>query len=241
LRLEEKIERRQRSRVFFQLSLLAFCIKKATKRMKFLLGKKLGMSQQFREDGTVIPVTLIAATPNTVTAIRDEAKDGYTAVQVGMGVSKRLTKPQTGHLKGLPSVAVTREFRDVSGLERGAELTVSQFVPGEKVNVTGVSKGKGFQGVVKRHHFGGGPRTHGHKDNLRMPGSIGAGGNQHVLKGTRMGGHMGDENVTIQNLEVISIDVERHQIAVKGAVPGARGTLLAIREAGRDTWTAPTK
>jgi len=206
--------------------------------MKYLLGKKIGMSQQFREDGTVVPVTLISATPNTVTALRTEEKDGYNAVQIGAGIEKRLNKPIAGHLKGVAAVSVMREVRDATGVERGAELTVSQFAPGDVVHVSGISKGKGFQGVVKRHHFKGGPRTHGHKDNARMPGSIGAGGNQHVLKGTRMGGHMGNEQVTIQNLEVVSVDAERHVIAVKGAVPGARGTLLMIRGAGADSWSA---
>jgi large subunit ribosomal protein L3 len=206
--------------------------------MKYLLGKKIGMSQQFREDGTVVPVTLISATPNTVTALRTEEKDGYTAAQIGMGERKELNKPMGGHLKDLPKIAIMREVRDAKGVERGAELTVSQFAPGEIVNVSGISKGKGFQGVVKRHHFKGGPRTHGHKDNARMPGSIGAGGNQHVLKGTRMGGHMGNEQVTIKNLEVVSVDADRHIIAVKGAVPGARGTLLMIMGAGADSWTA---
>jgi large subunit ribosomal protein L3 len=207
--------------------------------MKFLLGKKIGMSQQFREDGTVIPVTLIDAAPNVVTAVRTEAQDGYTAVQIGMGTQKHLNKPLAGHLKDLAPVAVMKEVRNATGLERGAQLTVSQFEAGEIVHVTGISKGKGFQGVVKRHHFKGGPRTHGHKDNARMPGSIGAGGVQHVIKGTRMGGHMGNERVTIKNLEVVSIDAERNQIAVKGAVPGARGTLLMIRGAGADSWTIP--
>jgi large subunit ribosomal protein L3 len=207
--------------------------------MKFMLGKKIGMSQQFREDGTVIPVTLIAVTPNVVTGLRTEATDGYTAVQIGMGTDKNVNKPLAGHLKGLPPVSVMREFRDVTGLERGAAITVDQFTPGELVHVSGISKGKGFQGVVKRHHFRGGPRTHGHKDNARMPGSIGAGGSQHVIKGTRMGGHMGNEEVTVQNLEVISVDAAKNEIAIKGAVPGARGTLLVLRSAGADTWSDP--
>jgi len=205
--------------------------------MKFMLGKKIGMSQRFREDGTVVPVTLIAASPNVVTAVRSEARDGYTAVQVGSGEGKHQNKPIAGHLKDLPAVSVMREFRGVTGMERGATVAVTQFAPGDVVHVTGVSKGKGFQGVVKRHHFKGGPRTHGHKDNLRMPGSIGAGGVQHVIKGTRMGGHMGNEQVTVQNLEVIAVDAERNELAVKGAVPGARGTLLMLRGSGKDTWS----
>ncbi len=205
--------------------------------MKFLLGKKIGMSQRFREDGTVVPVTLIAAAPNVVTYLRTPERDGYTAVQVGTGAQKKQNKPITGHLKGLPAVAAMREVRGASGLERGAELTVAQFEKGEFVDVTGVSKGKGFQGVVKRHHFAGGPRTHGHKDNARMPGAIGAGGVQHVIKGTRMGGHMGDERVTVKNLEVIDVDATKREIALKGAVPGCRGTLLVLKLAGEDSWT----
>jgi large subunit ribosomal protein L3 len=205
--------------------------------MKFLLGKKIGMSQRFREDGTVVPVTVIAATANVVTAVRTVAKDGYSAVQIGMGEKKHLNKPTAGHLKDLPAVEVMREIRDVSGLERGAKLSVDQFAKGEIVDVTGVSKGKGFQGVVKRHHFAGGPRTHGHKDNARMPGSIGAGGNQHVIKGTRMGGHMGDDRITVKNLEVIEVDAEKNEIAVKGAVPGARGAVLMLKLAGENSWT----
>jgi large subunit ribosomal protein L3 len=207
--------------------------------MKFLLGKKIGMAQKFREDGTVVPVTVISAKPNTVTALRTEEKDGYVAAQIGVGENKKPNKAETGHLKGVKTVAVMREFRGATGLERGAELTLSQFAVGEKVDVTGVSKGKGFQGVVKRHHFKGGPRTHGHKDNARMPGSIGAGGNQHVLKGSRMGGHMGSDRVTVKNLEVVSIDADKAELTVKGAVPGARGTLLLVKAAGPDSWTKP--
>jgi large subunit ribosomal protein L3 len=204
--------------------------------MKFLLGKKIGMSQRFREDGTVVPVTVISAPPNTVTAIRTAERDGYVAAQIGVG-EKKQNKPLAGHLKDLPAVREMREIRDVSGLERGAQLTVAQFEKGEKVDVIGISKGKGFQGVVKRHHFAGGPRTHGHKDNARMPGSIGAGGNQHVLKGTKMGGHMGDDRVTVKNLEVVEVDAAKNEIVVKGAVPGARGALLVLKLAGPDSWT----
>ena len=205
--------------------------------MKFLLGKKIGMSQRFRADGTVVPVTVIAATPNAVTALRTEEKDGYTAAQIGMSEHKKQNKPIAGHLKDLPAVETMREVRGLTGVERGAELKVTQFALGEFVDAIGVSKGKGFQGVVKRHHFAGGPRTHGHKDNARMPGSIGAGGTQHVTKGTRMGGHMGDERVTVKNLEVMEIDEAKHTLAVKGAIPGAAGALVMLRESGEDSWT----
>ena len=208
--------------------------------MKFLLGKKIGMSQRFREDGTVVPVTLISAPPNTVTALRTADNDGYVAAQIGVG-EKKQNKPLAGHLKGLPAVREMREIRlpaaAAPDLSRGSQLTVAQFEKGEKLDITGVSKGKGFQGVVKRHHFAGGPRTHGHKDNARMPGAIGAGGNQHVLKGSRMGGHMGDDRVTVKNLEVVEVDSAKNEIAVKGAVPGARGALLIMKLAGPDSWT----
>ena len=205
--------------------------------MKFLLGKKIGMSQRFREDGTVVPVTVISATTNVVTALRTFEKDGYIATQLGFGEHKKQNKPMAGHLKDLPAVEAMREVRNLTGLERGAQLTVAQFVPGEIVDVVGLSKGKGFQGVVKRHHFAGGPRTHGHKDNSRMPGSIGAGGNQHVIKGTRMGGHMGDERITVKNLEVMDIDETKHEIAIKGGIPGARGSVVMIKLAGENIWT----
>ena len=205
--------------------------------MKFLLGKKIVMSQRFRADCTVVPVTVISATPNTVTALRTPERDGYTAVQLGFGAHKKQNKPIAGHLKDLPAVETMREVRDLTGFERGAELKVTQFSTGEFVDVVGLSKGKGFQGVVKRHHFAGGPRTHGHKDNARMPGSIGAGGNQHVIKGTRMGGHMGDERVTVKNLEVMEINEAKHEIAVKGAVPGAHGSLVILKLSGDDSWT----
>jgi len=195
------------------------------------------MSQRFREDGTVVPVTVISATPNTVTALRTPERDGYTAVQIGVGEHKKQNKPTAGHLKDLPPVEALTEVRDITGLERGAQLSVTQFVNGEFVDVTGVSKGKGFQGVVRRHHFAGGPRTHGHKDNARMPGSIGAGGNQHVIKGTRMGGHMGDNRITVKNLEVIAVDEAKQEIAIKGAVPGAHGALLLLKLSGEDSWT----
>jgi len=195
------------------------------------------MSQKFRDDGTIVPVTVISVTPNTVTQVRTEEKDGYVALQVGTGEKKKQNKAVAGHLKDIKPVTEMREFRGASGLERGAELNVSQFSVGEKVDVTGTSKGKGFQGVVKRHHFKGGPRSHGHKDNARMPGSIGAGGNQHVLKGTRMGGHMGAERITVKNLEVMGIDMEKNEMSVKGAIPGAYGSLVIIKGAGENSWT----
>jgi len=197
--------------------------------MKFILAKKIEMSQVFRPDGTVVPVTLLQAGPCIVTQVKDDATDGYTAVQVGFLETKHMTKPQEGHLKDLPKLRMLREFRvdDVASMKRGDTIAASAFAVGDILDVTGTSKGKGFQGVVKRHHFHGHPKTHGHKDQERMPGSSGAGGLQHVLKGTRKPGHMGGDTVTVKNLEVI--EVRDGVLAVKGAVPGARNTVLELR------------
>lgn len=206
--------------------------------MKFIIGKKMGMTQVFRPDGTVVPVTRIAAGPCVVTQVKTREKEGVDSVQIGFGTQKvfRLSKPERGHVKGITSpenpqmtVRVLRDFRDESRtLKRGDVFTVKIFVPGEKVQVSGNSKGRGFQGVVKRHGFAGSPATHGHKDQLRMPGSIGAGGVQRVFKNMRMAGHMGDQRVTVKNLEVVEVDADRNEILIKGAVPGARNGLLYI-------------
>ncbi|MFA6603664.1 MAG: 50S ribosomal protein L3 [Patescibacteria group bacterium] len=199
--------------------------------MKFIIAKKIEMSQRFRADGTVVPVTLLQAGPCVVTQVKTQEKDGYTAVQLGLGKDKDPNKPQSGHMKPAGEMCkIIREFR-VDGpteLTVGAKVDAAQFNAGEFVGVSGVSKGKGFQGVVKRHHFRGGPASHGHKDNLRMPGSIGSGGMQRVLKGLRMGGHMGSDSVTVKNLEVIEVDAANNILAVKGAVPGARGAVLLV-------------
>jgi len=206
--------------------------------MKFIIGKKMGMTQVFRPDGTVVPVTRVAAGPCVVTQVKTKEKEGVDSVQIGFGTQKvfRLSKPERGHLKGVSSpensqmtVRVLRDFRDESRtLKRGDVFTVKIFTPGEKVQVSGKSKGRGFQGVVKRHGFAGSPATHGHKDQLRMPGSIGAGGVQRVFKNMRMAGHMGDQRVTVKNLEVVEVDAERNELLIKGAVPGARNGLLYI-------------
>lgn len=200
--------------------------------MRFIVGKKIGMTQLFRDDGRVIPVTRIQAGPCTVTQVKTEKKDNESAVQLGYGTQKpfRLTKAEQGHLKGLPTLRHLKDFGVADHtLERGDTITVSIFAPGDKVKVTGTSKGKGFQGVVKRHGFHGAPASHGHKDQERMPGSIGSGGVQRVFKGTRMGGQMGDTQVTVQNLEIVSVDVEGDELCIKGAVPGARGSLVLIQ------------
>ncbi|MEK7607206.1 MAG: 50S ribosomal protein L3 [Patescibacteria group bacterium] len=198
--------------------------------MKFLLGRKLEMTTLWNETGRAVPITVIEAGPCQVTQVKTKERDGYTAVQVGFGKKKHSTKPAAGHLKDLPTFAHLREVRLDSGADmaRGATLTVSQFQPGDKVEVAGISKGKGFQGVVKRHHFAGHPATHGHKDQERMPGSIGAGGVQHVRKGMRMAGRMGGERVTVKNLKVIAVDEGKNLLQVKGAVPGAKNALLVI-------------
>lgn len=198
--------------------------------MKFILAKKLEMTQVFRPDGTVVPVTLVQAGPCVITQVKSSDADGYTAVQIGLSPVKKLSKSEEGHLKDLPKLQVLREFRveDASTFKRGDSLEATVFAPGDVINVSGTSKGKGFQGVVKRHHFHGHPTSHGHKDQERMPGSIGAGGPQHVFKGRRMAGRMGNETVTVQNLEVVEVR-DNGIIAVKGAVPGARNAVLEIR------------
>ncbi|MBU1349065.1 50S ribosomal protein L3 [Patescibacteria group bacterium] len=200
--------------------------------MKFILAKKIEMSQIFRPDGTVVPVTLLQAGPCVVTQVKDMTTDGYTSVQIGFLEAKKLTKPQEGHLKDLPKLRVLREFRidEIASMKRGDTIEAAAFIVGDVVDVTGTSKGKGFQGVVKRHHFHGQPKSHGHKDQERMPGSSGAGGLQHVLKGTKKPGHMGADTVTVKNLEVIEVR-DGGVLAVKGAVPGARNAVLELRTA----------
>jgi len=201
--------------------------------MKFILGKKLEMTQVFRDNGEVVPVTRVKAGPCVVTQIKTKGKDRSSAVQVGFGKQKlfRLNKAQQGHLRDLETVRVLKDIAvktDDHGLSRGDTYGVEIFAQGEKVQVTGRSKGKGFQGVVKRHNFAGSLKTHGHKDQHRMPGSIGATGPARVFKGTKMGGHMGDEQVTVKNLEIVGINTETGELTIKGALPGARGGLLII-------------
>jgi large subunit ribosomal protein L3 len=205
--------------------------------MKFIIAKKLDMSQRFKGDGTAVPVTLLQAGPCVVTQVRTKEKDGYDAVQLGFGVDKRANMPSKGHTKAAGNAFKTlREFRldAPADLKVGDTVQAATFEPGDMVAVQGLSKGKGFQGVVKRHGFGGGPSTHGHKDNLRMPGSIGSGGMQRVFKGLRMGGRMGGDTVTVKTLEVIEVDAATGVVAVTGAVPGARGTLLLVESRGKE-------
>ena len=202
-----------------------------TIHMKCIIGRKLEMSQVFQEDGTVVPVTLIQAGPCTVTALKTADKDGYSAVQVGYGTRKHVNKAQAGQWKDMGSFSVVREFRmdDPSNYELGSTFDVTTFEAGDKIDVVGTSKGRGFQGVVKRHGFAGQNATHGTKDQVRMPGSIGATGPQRVFKGVRMPGQMGDKRVTVKNLEVVQVDPTRNVLAVKGAVPGARNGLVFIK------------
>jgi large subunit ribosomal protein L3 len=206
--------------------------------MTFIIGRKIEMSQEFKADGTVVPVTLVSVEPNVVTQVRTQEKDGYTAVQLGTNVRRALVKPEAGHVKDLPSVGDLREFRvESTDLKRGDTVSASAFTIGMKVDVVGTSKGQGFQGVVKRHHFAGGRTTHGQKDQVRMPGSIASQRQGPVSKGQRMAGHMGDERVTVKNLEIVSVDAEKNLLAVKGAVPGARnGLLLIIARDGKTVW-----
>ncbi len=206
--------------------------------MKFIVGRKIEMTQQFKEDGTVVPVTLVHAEPCVVTQVKSEETDGYQAVQIGCEESKKLSKPEAGHLKAVGMFSTLREFRvDKTELKLGDKIEVGTFAPGEKVDVIGVSKGRGFAGVVKRHGFHGSPASHGHKDQLRMPGSIGSRRQGPPQKGKRMGGHMGTDRVTVKNLEIVSIDPEKNILAIKGAIPGARGGLILIQtREGATVW-----
>lgn len=204
--------------------------------MKFILGKKIDMTQIFRPDGEVVPVTRVLAGPCQIVQIKDNKKENSVAVQLGFGkiLVKQLGKTAAGHLKGLEPVRHLVDFsvQNIEGLNKGDVVTVETFVPGDKVTVIGESKGKGFQGVVKRHHFHGGPASHGHKDNLRAPGSIGAGGVQRVFKDMRMAGRMGGERVTVKNLEIMEVRPEVNELYIKGAVPGGRNSILRIISAG---------
>lgn len=205
--------------------------------VKGLIGKKIGMTQIFDENGLAIPVTVIEAGPCYVTQVRLPERDGYSAIQLGFNETKpkRLTGGQLGHLKrnDLPPLRVLREFRVKNpDVQEGDTVTVAVFSVGEKVDVVGQSKGKGFQGAVKRYHFRGGPRTHGQSDRERAPGSRGSGTTPgRVYKGSRGPGHMGDDRVTAQSLKVVLVDAERNLIGVMGSVPGARGGLVMVREA----------
>ncbi|OHA01447.1 MAG: 50S ribosomal protein L3 [Candidatus Sungbacteria bacterium RIFCSPLOWO2_02_FULL_48_13b] len=197
--------------------------------MKYILGKKVGMTQMFDEAGNVVPVTLVHAEKNIVTQVRTVEKDGYSAVQIGHSTKRVLRKPQAGHVKELPNVRNLKEFRvSATDKNRGDALDVTQFNVGDLVKVSGVSKGKGFQGVVKRHGFHGAPASHGTKHALRSPGSIGATWPQRVIKGMRMAGRMGGVQVSVRNIRVVAVDGDKEILALAGALPGKPGTVLSI-------------
>lgn len=212
-----------------------------------ILGKKLGMTQIFDEGGRVIPVTVVQAGPCRVTQVRTKENDGYEAVQLGFEESRRLKKPQEGHQKTILRTEEVNGHNRRFGLKYLREVPTSDiaahtvgdtviaadvFKAGDKVDVTGTSKGKGFAGVMKRHNFRGGPKTHGQSDRRRAPGSIGSGTTPgRVVKGLRMAGHMGNERVTTQNLQVVRVDTEKNLILIKGAVPGATNGLVMIHKA----------
>jgi large subunit ribosomal protein L3 len=203
--------------------------------MKGILGKKAGMTQIFDDTGEAISVTIIEAGPCYVTQIKSKATDGYEAIQLGFGEARRINRPLRGHLpKGVPDLRYLREMNvdDISAYEVGQKIDAGLFSVGDVVDVTGISKGKGFAGAMKRHGFGGGPITHGQSDRARAPGSIGATSTPgRVVKGMRMPGHMGSQRTTVQNLKVVLVDPERNLLAVRGAVPGAKGGLVTVKTA----------
>jgi large subunit ribosomal protein L3 len=203
-----------------------------------LIGRKLGVTQVFQADGTMVAVSVLAIEPNTVTRLRTEERDGYVALQLGAAPAKKLTKPEAGQLKSLPkaaqSLADIREFRvdSVDGYELGQTVALGDlFAEGDLVDVTGVSKGKGFAGQIKRHNFHRGPKTHG-SDHHREPGSIGPGTTPgRVYKGMKMAGHMGDQRTTVKKLRVVRADTDKNLLLVKGSLPGARGSLILVKKA----------
>ena len=203
-----------------------------------LIGRKVGMTQVFADDGTMVAVSVLAIEPNTVTRLRTTERDGYTAVQLGTEAARMLTKPEAGQLKDLPKdgqlLATIREFRvdSVDDFSVGQTLTLADlFNAGDDVDVTGVSKGKGFAGHIKRHHFARGPKSHG-SDHHREPGSIGPGTTPgRVYKGLKMAGHMGDERATIKKVRIVRTDPDRNLLLVRGSLPGARGSLILVKKA----------
>jgi large subunit ribosomal protein L3 len=198
--------------------------------------RKLGMTQVFEADGKAVPVTVIEALPNVVVQVKTKDNDGYEAIQVGTGTRKRVNSPMKGHLKGQGQFRYLREVRveKIGDWEAGAKVGCEIFEPGDLVDVSGPSKGRGFTGVIKRHGFHGGPKTHGQSDRWRAPGSIGSGTTPgKVWKGLRMAGHMGTNQVTVKNLKVVRADPERGLLLVRGAVPGNDGALLKVRRTAR--------
>jgi large subunit ribosomal protein L3 len=200
--------------------------------MKNILGKKHGMTRVFTEEGIVEPVSVLEVGPCVITQIKTEQKHGYQAIQIGYMSAKKLNAPETGHLNKISLLKHLKEFRvdDLGDSQVGQIVDVSIFEPGDLVDITGTSKGKGFAGVMKRHHFHGGPKTHGQSDRARAPGSVGAGTTPgRVFKGTPMAGHMGSQTITAIKLKVVRVDTERNLIMVKGSVPGSKNTVLSIK------------
>jgi len=199
-----------------------------------LIGRKVGMTQVFQDNGTMVAVSVVAIAPNTVTRLRTPERDGYSAVALGTDETRKLNKPDAGQLKDLPKVATIREFQvdNLADFEVGQTLGLADvFSAGDLVDVTGISKGRGFAGVIKRHNFQRGPTTHG-SDHHRAPGSIGPGTTPgRVYKGVRMAGHMGDERVTVKKVRVVRADVERNLLLVSGSLPGSRGSLVLVKKA----------
>jgi large subunit ribosomal protein L3 len=211
--------------------------------IEYILGKKIGMTRIFLDTGEVVVVSAIEVGPCYVTQVKRQATDGYDAVQLGYGNSRKLNAPQKGHLKRASSntelagnLDHLREFRthDIESVQDGETVDLSFLETDDKVTVRGLSKGKGFAGVVKRYHFRGGPKTHGQSDRHRAPGSIGSGSSPgRVLKGLRMAGHMGDAKCTVRNLKVVKVDIDRSLLLVNGAIPGAKNSILAIEKVNR--------
>jgi large subunit ribosomal protein L3 len=202
-----------------------------------ILGRKIGMTQVFEPDGSAVPVTVIETPPCTIVQLKTKDRDGYEAVQVGFGTRKRLNSPQKGHLRRLGQFRYLRELSvdNIGEWEVGKKVGCEIFEPGDIVDVSGVTKGRGFAGVMKRHGFRGGPKTHGQSDRARAPGSIGAGTDPgRVIKGTKMAGHMGTGQATVKNLKVVRSDAAKGILMVRGAVPGNEGILVKVRRTNRE-------
>lgn len=200
--------------------------------MKFLFGRKIEMTQKYRGDGTIVPVTLVKIDPCFVSQVKTAAEDGYDAVQIGGEVKKNINKPEKGHLRDLTDLKVLREFRiskeDAANYKKGDKIEVDVFEMGEKISISGYSKGLGFQGVVKKYKFAGHPASHGHKDQSKLSGSIGDKGSARVKKGRKMSGRMGGEKTTVHNIEIIEVNKKDGILALKGAVPGPRNGLILV-------------
>ncbi len=202
-----------------------------------LLGKKVGMARVYNDKGEIIPVTVLEVGPCFVTQVKSPETDGYSAIQMGFGETRHLNKPARGHLKQAPALKYLREVRtgNIANYQLGQKLNVGLFNAGDLVDVSGVSKGKGHAGVIKRHHFKGGKKTHGQSDRMRAPGSSGATTTPgRVLKGMRGAGQLGNKNATVLNLEVVRVDQERNLLAIKGTVPGAKGNVVFVRKARKE-------